>query len=202
MRRYIEGYTGLHLTHRFVAQESSPGAGPAGQAAAGMFWQYGRDVAEQLQATRAAVAAAVQALRAPQSPASAAVTGTDHGALVSVRSVRAQCPQRPCVLASPRTCTDCDMSMTDDPPGRCMILTMTLTLNLWHTIMCRLPAILMSALWSTKHSLNCRSPQAIGSRRWRRRTARCGCGRSTCRGAAWTTSRRLIFVTSSTPSRG
>ncbi len=38
-----------HLTRTSAAQESSPGAGPGGQAAAGMFWQYGRDVAEQLQ---------------------------------------------------------------------------------------------------------------------------------------------------------
>ena len=48
-----------------------------------MFWQYGRDVAEQLQATRAAVDAAVKALRSPQDSAAPALTAHESSALVS-----------------------------------------------------------------------------------------------------------------------
>lgn len=75
----------VYLTHTCVAQESSPGAGPGGQAAAGMFWQYGRDVAEQLQATRAAVDAAIEAMRRPQASSAVALGDTDSGAPVSVK---------------------------------------------------------------------------------------------------------------------
>ena len=60
-----------------TVQECSPDRGPSGRAAAGMYWQYGRDVAGQLEATREAVADALGQLRTPMPPG-ASVAPVQH----------------------------------------------------------------------------------------------------------------------------
>ena len=89
-----------------MPQECSPDGGPGARAAAGMCWQYGRDVAEQLEATRAAVADAVGQLRAParaiasmaaMQQTSVSMTSQRHRALMGhILASNASCDIRQC----------------------------------------------------------------------------------------------------------